>query len=218
MGRKDELLDIYDGSLKHIGTKVRDLVHRDGDWHKTLHCWIAYKSDDGANNIVLQQRSPESTWPNYLDITAAGHYKAGERLEDALREIEEEIGITVAERDLLHLGRRVCVEDFLPGVLNHEFQDVFLLIDSRPLRFYRLQGDELAGIFSVNLDELVELFREEVSEIGASGIIVGSGNSDRQCVRSALTRASFIPSLDRYIYKMAVLALRALRGEKDLLI
>jgi hypothetical protein len=33
IGNDDELLAILDSAGKHIGTKSRTQVHRDGDWH-----------------------------------------------------------------------------------------------------------------------------------------------------------------------------------------
>ena len=56
-----ELLDIYDENLKHIGVKERELVHRDGDWHRVFHCWIIYRDSVGTDYIVVQRRAPEKS-------------------------------------------------------------------------------------------------------------------------------------------------------------
>src|SRR5215211_8527831 len=74
-------------------TKARRDVHRDGDWHRAVHVWIAGIGRDGEPFLLFQRRGPEKdTWPNRLDETVGGHYRAGEQLRDSLREVEEEIG------------------------------------------------------------------------------------------------------------------------------
>ena len=38
-----EWLTIFDSERNTIGKKLRDEVHRDGDWHETFHCWFVEK-------------------------------------------------------------------------------------------------------------------------------------------------------------------------------
>jgi len=210
---KDEELDIYDATGRHVGTAARDVVHREGLWHKTIHCWVINK-EEGADYVVLQKRaSTKKSWPGFLDITAAGHFRAGETLKDAVREIEEEIGIVVDERALISLGTRVCVEEFSPGAVNHEFQQVFFLIDNRNTRAYRQQKEELDGLLRVPIDDLLELFRGRVDTVSVTGVRPDGTPAD-----FVVRREDFIPTLDNYNYKIAVLARRALRQELDLLI
>ncbi|MEL6309262.1 MAG: isopentenyl-diphosphate delta-isomerase, partial [Chloroflexota bacterium] len=54
-----EMFDIYDDAMRHIGTKPRADVHRDGDWHRTFHCWVIYRGDDGQDWVVIQKRVPD---------------------------------------------------------------------------------------------------------------------------------------------------------------
>ena len=93
----DELLDLYSASGTPLGrAKPRSAVHRDGDWHKTFHCWMCYRGEAGQEMLILQKRSPHvETWPNRFDITAAGHYRTGEDLSGGVREIAEELGVSV---------------------------------------------------------------------------------------------------------------------------
>jgi isopentenyldiphosphate isomerase len=103
-----EILDIYDDQMRHIGTKERGAVHRDGDWHKVFQCWVVYRDADGRDYLVVQRRGPDKDiYPNYLDISAAGHYQAGETIRDGIREVQEELGIQVSFDDLIPLGVRI---------------------------------------------------------------------------------------------------------------
>src|ERR1700712_5224705 len=97
---EDELLDVFDERGWHIGTKRRGDVHRDGDWHLAFHLWVV-RSD----GVILQRRaSTKSSWPSYLDASAAGHLLAGEAIQDGLREAEEELGTVYQFADLASLG------------------------------------------------------------------------------------------------------------------
>src|SRR5574341_1276798 len=122
-----ELIDIYDDRFQKIGTKTRWEAHRDGDWHRTFHCWIVYR--DAATRqdyMVAQRRGPDKHFfPNLLDITAGGHYAAGETVRDGLREVHEELGIEVDFERLIPLGVRLDVA--VDGsIINREISDVFL--------------------------------------------------------------------------------------------
>jgi len=108
----EEPLDLYNACGDPLGeTKSRALVHQDGDWHKTFHCWIVYMDSSGQEIIVLQKRGDDvELWPGKLDITAAGHYRAGEGIEGGVREIQEELGISVTVEELIYAGIRINVD------------------------------------------------------------------------------------------------------------
>lgn len=212
-----ELLDIYDSIGNHTGTKDRAAVHKDGDWHKTFHCWVGFCDERGIPYVVLQQRSTQKgTWPGRFDIAAAGHYLAGETTEDGLREVKEELGVSVEMANLIPLGRRVCVEDFA-GKQNHEFQDVFLLIGQKDLSAYKLDPSELNGLYYFPVEALIRLFTGEINHVVGRGIRVDSAINPNDNYESVtVTTDSFIPSLDQYALRAMIQVRAALRGEKYL--
>jgi len=209
-----ELLDIYNGKGEHIGKKERGLVHKDGDWHKTFHCWIIFQDGKGNDCVILQKRSEnKKSWAGFVDISAAGHLESGETMEDGLRELEEELGVKVEFNKLLDTGIRVCVEEFKEGTINHEYQNVFFLIDNRDIRDYKLQGEELSGILCVKIDDLLSLFSNQINEIISIGLVIDpNGNKVESSYQ--ITRDKFIPTLDNYYYKVMILAKRILHNEK----
>ncbi|MCB9452016.1 MAG: NUDIX domain-containing protein [Anaerolineaceae bacterium] len=204
-----EILDIYDDQLNKIGTKERGAVHRDGDWHKVFHCWVAYRDVSGRDFVVLQRRGANTeVFPNLLDISAAGHYQAGETIYDGVREVQEELGITVDFDDLIPLGVRIGMARY-ENLIDHQFADVFLLIHDQDISTYHYQVEELAGLVALPVDEGLELCagdrdRVEVRAVGLQSRIVTINNDD------------LIPTLDDYLYKMLILVKRALNGEKHL--
>ena len=67
--------------------KPRGEVHRDGDWHRSVHIWIA----DGDGRLLCQLRGlDKDTHPGRWDVSCAGHITAGDgSLDTAARELEE---------------------------------------------------------------------------------------------------------------------------------
>ncbi len=162
-----EILDIYDDQLNKIGTKERDAVHRDGDWHRVFHCWVAYRDTDGCDYMVLQRRGPDKdTFPNYLDIAAAGHYQAGETIRDGIREVREELGIEVDFDDLIPLGIRVGMIRY-QSLIDHQFADVFLLIYNQDINTYSYQVEELDGLVALSIEDGLAMFSGDRHRIEA---------------------------------------------------
>lgn len=215
----EELLDIYDGTgAPLVISKTKIDTHKKGYWHKSFHCWIIYKNEKGDDFIVLQKRAAnKKSWPNRLDISAAGHYKAGEGIEGGLREIKEELGIDIAKENLIPLGTRVCIEEFDPKAINHEFQDLFFLIDNRKLTGYKMSREEVSGLVSIPVEKGIRLFAAELQTISADGYVLNEkGEIEKKQFEISVN--DFIPTLDNYYFKVMILAARALKGEKYLAI
>lgn len=138
------------------GRKRRGDVHRDGDWHAALHIWVGGVAGDGQPFALFQRRSrTKDTWPGALDVAVGGHFRAGETLSEAVREAEEEIGLSVGVEDLTRLGRR-----FVHGGsgTDNEIQEVYALRWDLPLDAYRLHADEVDAVVSVPFDAALALF------------------------------------------------------------
>jgi isopentenyldiphosphate isomerase len=207
-----EPFDVITADGKPTGrVKPRAEVHRDGDWHRATHVWVAGVDARGAPFLTFQRRSPhKDTWPDRYDATVGGHYRAGESLAETLREVEEEIGIIPDLKVLRPLGVRVCANEAQPGIVDREIQDVFLLRDDRPLEDFRPNPAELAALVRFPLETLVPFLAGEGSEI------------DGESIAPAATRAGpvtariedFIPTIDRYFLRVAIAAQHVLRGER----
>jgi isopentenyldiphosphate isomerase len=209
----EELFDIYDDNGVHLGSKPRSAVHRDGDWHRVFHCWIV----DPRGYLLVQQRSPnKDLFPNKLDITAAGHYSAGEVMRDGVREVEEEMGLKVAFEELVPLGLRISIKR--DGTLiDRELADVFFYRSNRDLTEYRLQEEEVSGLIAFPIHEGIALFKGQCDSVLAEGLWRDdTGVYQRE--QRPITRDMFIETLDAYALKILILARSFLRGEADLYI
>lgn len=153
----DELLDVVDEHGRLLGTKRRADVHRDGDWHLAFHLWVVAPA-----GVLLQRRARgKSSWPGYLDASAAGHLLAGETIRDGLREVDEELGAAYAFDDLVHLGVHRVAETERSGAVNRELQHVFAIRDDRPLVAWR-------DFDRVELDGLVLIGHEGFAALAAA--------------------------------------------------
>jgi len=204
-----ELLDIYDENQVHIGVKERAAVHRDGDWHKVFHCWVIYRGADGIDYLVMQKRGPDKdTFPNLLDVTAAGHYQAGEDIRDGIREVQEELGITVDFDDLVPLGQHIGVSQY-ENLVDRQFCDVFLLVHQQDIHKYHFQKEELVGLVEFSLQDGLKLFNRQVKAISARA--TGFGVDEM-----LISEGDFVPREDEYIERVLLLASRYLNGEREL--
>lgn len=209
-----ELFDLVAADGTPLGrTKPRAAVHRDGDWHRSVHVWVAGVAEDGALFLLFQRRGMgKDTWPGRLDATVGGHYRAGEEITQALREVEEEIGVAAGLADLVRLGTRVSVHEEETGVRDRELQDVFLHRDDRPLAAYRPDPAEVAALVRFGLGSLLGFLAEERRGERIEGEAFFPGAAD--AVTTIFSRDDFIPSVDRYFYRVAVAAAAVLRGDR----
>ena len=198
------MLDILDESGRPTGGVVpKSEAHRLGLWHRCFHCWIC-GSDSGGPYLLLQRRAAtKDTWPNYLDVTAAGHLAAGEETLDGSREVEEELGLRIEPERLVPLGTR-RVEQEIPGGCDRELHEVFLVFDATPPGDLRLQKEEVEAVFRLDLDDVQALY-----ETGSAPAREYAGG------RTSATRihlAEFVPKEEGYLSKVAGAARRHLSG------
>jgi len=166
----DELFDVIteDGAPTGIFKRRAD-VHRDGDWHRAIHVWVYGVQDDIPFLLFNQRGRHKDTWPGVLDVTVGGHLAAGETIEQAFREVEEEIGIVADPANLHFLETRKAY-----GKIERELQDVFLYRNDRPLGDYRPNPAELEGLVRIALPDAVAIFNGQA--ISAEATILDAAN------------------------------------------
>lgn len=149
-----ELLDVYDERGRWLGVEPRDVVHREGLWHRCFHLWVL--SGDG---VLLQRRAlDKEAFGGMLDATAAGHLTAGEAVGDGVREAEEELGVAFELAALASLGVHPLVDHPTPATTNREFQHVFLARDDRPLEAWTdFDRVEVAALAWIGLEHFAAL-------------------------------------------------------------
>lgn len=169
----EEQFDIYNSDGTWLGTAPRSKVHAEGYWHKSFHCWLIRDTEEGRKLLFQKRVAEKDTFPSCYDITAAGHLSAGETLQDAARELEEELGLVVPYSQLIPLFE---VKESLTGEVNgipfkdQEISSVFGFSSSQPLHSYHLQQSEVQGLYEALLSDMLLLFKNEITEVNAIGI------------------------------------------------
>jgi isopentenyldiphosphate isomerase len=206
-----ELFDLYDQDGSPLGrSKPRGLVHRDGDWHRSLHVWVALRrAPEAPAWLVFQRRSPaKDTWPGAIDVAVTGHYGAGESLADALREADEEIGLHLAPADVARLGLRRRPDAHRPGVIDNELQDILAAVAPVDLASLRPSPAEVTALLALPFADAGALFRGERPFADGLRLVVDAGGA-ASVVEERIAFADFIPADDGY-YARAFESLAAL--------
>ena len=153
----DEIIDIYDCNMNHLGTAPRSQAHKEGLWHKAFHCWIVKRASDGNHRVLLQLRSKnKDSHPSLLDISAAGHLQAGETPKDGIREIEEELGLKVDFDKLTKLFTINHVGEHR-NYINREFNPTYLLESEKNLSELNMNPEEVDGILEATVEDLKKI-------------------------------------------------------------
>lgn len=201
-----ELLDIYDENHRHLGVKARAAVHRDGDWHRVFHCWVLWRDGQGGDWLLLQRRGAhKEIFPLHLAVTVGGHYQAGESVQDGLRELREELGVTLPFEALVPCGTRSLVVRWR-GLVDREFADTFFLVSERPLMEYPVMRPEVADLLALKLEDALTLVAGEQADVSAQ-------SAAGQC-RVALS--DLVPLPPASYAEVFLLARRVLDGEREL--
>lgn len=212
----DEKVDIYDENYKHLGTSLKSQARKNGDWVQAFHCWIVRPEEGGF--VLFQKRGKDKKiFPNALDISAAGHYKSGEKIEEGVREIKEEIGVDVDFRDLVSLGVKFDIGKVGENHI-HEFCHTFLWVNSLKPSEYTLAPDEVEGLVEVSINDGLLLFSGQKKEVRAKGIELNPKTGEYETVDLFITTDYFIPRIDQYYYKIFILAAKLLNNEPYLAI
>ena len=137
-----ELLDLYDENRKLTGkTIIRGTVLGEGEHYLVADIWTL--TTDG--HILVDKRHPDKSFGGMWECTG-GAVQAGEdSLSGAVRELEEELGITAdkSELRLIHSCRRP-----------NKFVDTYLLIKNLALEDLKLQAEEVTEAKLVTFEEL----------------------------------------------------------------
>jgi len=193
---REELFDIYDEELRPIGTAPRSEVHRQGYWHRTFHCWLTRREAERRYVLFQLRTMNKDTNPGCYDITAAGHLAAGETMREAVRELNEELGVQASFEQLIPLGQ---IREQAEGIVNgsrytdREVSDVFALVTDAPLASLSLQPEEVAGVYVADLEQLLALFEGSLAELRVAGVEAQPEGGPLLHKERIVLRSQFVP-------------------------
>lgn len=146
---EDELWDIYDENRVLTGrTHRRGELIPAGDHHLVVHVCV----QDMDGRILLTQRSANKGFPHKWEWTGGSALAGEDSLAAAIREIKEEIGLTIHAQNgkMLKTIRRI-----------NDFVDIWLFREDVDLSAIRLQEGETCDARLVTFDELLEMAKSE---------------------------------------------------------
>jgi isopentenyldiphosphate isomerase len=220
-----ELLEVYDPDGNPTGqAKPRGAVHLEGDWHLAFFCWIARPGPTrdvdrpGASTpssaqrieILLQHRAArKDVWPLRFDASAAGHIRFGESLEEAAREVREELGIQVELSDMIGLGRHRQQHQHANGLIDREHHALHLLTPGPSDEAYLPDPLEVAGLAWIGADDLLALVEGRLEQATVRYRAVDAPPDG--FVERTLTPADLVPYEDGYHRRLIGEIRRAIR-------
>ncbi len=154
----DELIDILNADGTSAGKScLKSIAHQRGYYHATVHVWF-YTID---HQLLLQKRGAQKkTYPNRWDVSVAGHVHAGESIEEAaVREVKEEIGLSISTQDLTKIAVRKGERSHPNGIKDNEFYHVFICKLKKSVGELSRQEDEVDDLQLFDL----ELFKDSAS-------------------------------------------------------
>ncbi len=160
---REELLEMFyeDGTPMGMGVS-RSRAHAEGIMHGASHIFIC-KKENGKIKVLLQRRSlGKDSFPGCLDTSSAGHIDYGsDFMETALREMQEELGISVSAQQLTELFmQKVDITSVFRGktFIDCEVNKVYLYVPEAEPDF-RIQQEELSEVVWMDMDEVLQKVR-----------------------------------------------------------
>lgn len=142
-----ELLHCCDENLNAIESVDRDIVHKEGIWHKTSHVWLY--DDEGF--VYFQVR----TDADKLYTSASGHVMAGEEpINTAYRETAEELGFQLDPRKL----ELIEVDAWkLDTEVKHDHAFAYIYLYKIPVNYnaFSVNPDEVSNVVKIKAKDLL---------------------------------------------------------------
>lgn len=151
-----EIFDEYNHPL-HL-TKLRRLVHEEGNWHRTSQIYVL----SNGNELLCNLRSPlKDVFPLLWDVSIGGHLAPGETYQDcALRELAEELGIPVEQDDIRFITTvKIDGKDEKARLIDREHAGIFVFRTSLQAHEFNYQQDEIVELHFFPLSYIKENLR-----------------------------------------------------------
>lgn len=156
-----EYFDVYTPEGIPTKEKVeRTAAHENGILHAAVHIYIYRKRDD-RYEILLQKRADDKdSFPSCYDTSCAGHVSSGDDfISTALKELREELGITISESKLIHafdqLVEKINVF-YSKTFIDREYNKVYLLHYDAPESAFIFQKEEISALKWIDADALLK--------------------------------------------------------------
>ncbi|MBD3361203.1 NUDIX domain-containing protein [Candidatus Woesearchaeota archaeon] len=144
-----ERVPVVNKKDEKIDETTREICHAKKLRHRGIHIFIFNKKGE----ILLQKRSnSKDEYPSYYEASVSGHVLAHENYDDAvLREMEEELGITVSINELQKIKK---FEMFFGN--EHLFVQLYVLFTKKKPKIHDGEVESFQWISKPNLVKLIK--------------------------------------------------------------
>lgn len=161
----EEMLDVLNSDGTPTGETIsKKDAHKNGVWHRAAHVWFVNNNKE----ILLQKRADHiESHPGEYDISAAGHLTAGDTfIRGALREVKEELGIELEEKELVKIGELSCESTQHEGkYINKEYNDIYVVKKDIPISDFTIQESEVSLIKYIPIKEFKKWVEEKRNDL-----------------------------------------------------
>ena len=150
-----EFWDLYNINREKLNKiHLRDGKERikSGEYHIVVNIWIV----NSKNEILLTQRHMNKTFPLKWECTGGSVLSGEDSFTGALREVDEEIGITLTKENgkLIHSITR-----------KDDIKDIYLFFENINIKDTKLQEEEVINIKWVKINEFNKMVKNnEIAE------------------------------------------------------
>lgn len=165
----EEYVDILDEDGKTIGRScTKSEAHKLGYFHPTVHVWLF----NHKGKILIQKRAlQKETFPDLWDVSVAGHVSAGESIiNSAIREVNEEVGLTVTKNDLIKIGIRKSMHEHSNGIKDYEFHHMFISKKNFVPENLLIQQEELSDLRLISVERFKNKLKNNYSDFVPHGL------------------------------------------------
>lgn len=144
-----EMVDKLDNKRQMLNRITERSEKIEGEYRQSVHTWIMNSNGE----FLIQKRSPnKKTFPNMWSQTGGGVDEGETTLQAALRECNEELGISI---DLNN------IELILSFKRKFDFVDVWLVKQDIDISDIVLQEEEVSDVKWASIDEIRELMKTD---------------------------------------------------------
>lgn len=203
-----ELLDIYNENHIYLGVCEKGLTHKLGLWHEVFNGIIVNKD---KKTIILQIKNAKHNGihkNDMIEISVGGHYVAGEKREDGIREIKEETGIKIEYNKLIYLGERQVSTIVNENYIVREFQQLYIIPSTIEVDKLKSYDDEVSGFVEFKINELIDFLLNKKTKI--------KGINNKLEIKE-FNKDDFVENYlkgDELFLKFAIVAKRYVEGEE----
>lgn len=157
-----ELLNVYNDNNEYMNIKKdRNEVHDNGLWHREILVIVVNEK----NQVLLQKRSYKRRHLPGKWALCAGHVISDDTEKaTAVRELKEEIGLNVLQKDLK------LIDIYKKGdPTNKKFSYIYLHKTNKKIKDFKIQTNELTDIKYVPIKKLIKMILDNDKHLAFGG-------------------------------------------------